>query len=107
MIKYKKILEKHRVICYSVTTNQQGGKVMSFNRILFDKPAKVGETLFFKDPDPSGVSGWKKVTSVPDIENDEDFQSYSDKEKEEIYLDQIIILNEGTEVFAGELFRGS
>lgn len=78
---------------------------MGFNRISFDKPAQVGENLYFKDPDPSAPSRWMKVASVPDIENEEDFQSYSDVEKEEIYLDQIVVLNGSTEVYAGELYR--
>lgn len=80
---------------------------MGVNRISFDKPAQVGENLYFKDPDPSAPSRWMKVTSVPDIENEEDFQSYSDVEKEEIYLDQIVVLNGGIEVYAGELYRGT
>jgi hypothetical protein len=79
---------------------------MSVNRISFDKPAQVGEILYFKDPDLSAPNRWMKVTSIPDIENEEDFQSYSDEEKEEIYLDQIVVLNEGTEVYADELCRG-
>jgi len=78
---------------------------MDLNRISFQNPAQVGEVLLFKDQDPSMEDRWMKVTSVPDFEKDEDFQSYSDSEKEEIYSDQIIIMEGSHEVFACELYR--
>lgn len=82
---------------------------MTVEQVTYKKPAQVGETLIFKDPDNSGnISEVRSiVTSIrlPYSEEDEDFQEFSEAEKEELYNETIITIDGRIEALPKELYR--
>ena len=80
---------------------------MSFSKVSYKDPAKKGDILFFKDPDPTIAGKWVRVASGPDIREFDDFEEWAEAEREEIYDDMIVVLEGGTEVYTRELYRGS